>query len=42
MVFTGLSDEEIQVYQEKGELMVADHLLTGTDLKVKIAFKAVC
>lgn len=34
MTFAGLSDEEIQVFQEKGELMVAGHLLSGTDLKV--------
>ena len=34
MSFTGLSDEDIQVFQEKGELMVAGHLLAGTDLKV--------
>ena len=34
MIFTGLSDEQIQVFQEKGELMVAGHVLSGTDLKV--------
>ena len=34
-MFSGLSDEEIQIYQEKGELMVLGHLLSGTDLKVK-------
>ena len=33
-LFTDLSDQEIQVFQEKGELMVAGHLLSGTDLKV--------
>ena len=32
--FTGLSDEQIQDFQEKGELMVAGHVLSGTDLKV--------
>lgn len=34
MTFADLSDEEIQVFQEKGQLMVAGHLLSGTDLKV--------
>lgn len=34
----GLSDEDIQVFQEKGELMVAGHLLAGTDLKVMYSF----
>ncbi|KAL9972872.1 hypothetical protein ACROYT_G019255 [Oculina patagonica] len=33
-----LSDKEVQVYQEKGELMVAGHLLSGTDLKVMYSF----
>lgn len=32
---TDLSDKEVQDFQEKGELMVAGHLLSGTDLKVK-------
>ncbi|XP_015766182.1 PREDICTED: isoleucine--tRNA ligase, cytoplasmic-like [Acropora digitifera] len=34
----GLSDEEIQVFQEKGQLMVAGHLLSGTDLKIMYSF----
>lgn len=33
-MFVGLSDQEIQVFKEKGELMVAGHLLSGTDLRV--------
>lgn len=34
MIFAGLSDEQIQVFQDEGELMVAGHVLSGTDLKV--------
>ncbi|CAH3114650.1 unnamed protein product [Pocillopora meandrina] len=34
----GLSDQEIQVFKEKGELMVAGHLLSGTDLRVIYSF----
>ena len=34
-ILTDLSDKEVQDFQEKGELMVAGHLLSGTDLKVK-------
>ena len=34
-IVTDLSDKEVQDFQEKGELMVAGHLLSGTDLKVK-------
>ena len=41
VIFTGLSDEEIHDYQEKGELVVAGHVLSGTDLKVKFIGKAV-
>ncbi|KAJ7379527.1 Isoleucine--tRNA ligase, cytoplasmic [Desmophyllum pertusum] len=33
-----LSDQEIQVFKEKGELVVAGHLLSGTDLKVLYSF----
>jgi len=41
VIFTGLSDEEIHDYQEKGELVVTGHVLSGTDLKVKFIGKAV-
>ena len=34
-ILTDLSDKEVQDFQEKGELMVAGHLLSGTDMKVK-------
>lgn len=34
-ILTDLSDKEVQDFQENGELMVADHLLSGTDMKVK-------
>lgn len=36
-----LSDQEIQVFKEKGELVVAGHLLSGTDLKVKELFRVI-
>lgn len=41
MDLTDLSDKEVQDFQEKGELMVAGHLLSGTDLKVKKYFTVI-
>lgn len=39
---TGLSDEEIEVYQDKGELFVSGHLLSGSDVKVSFSTRMQC